>query len=124
MAVRTDNTEVKTIIPTALEDTEIDALIIVANRMVTRTVGSEGLTAELLKDIETWMTAHLIAVGKERQVASEKVGDIWLTYNKNPQGFLQSTTYGQMVLTLDTSGKFQTAIKQKASIVAIKQINN
>jgi len=96
MALRTNITEVKIIIPTALADSEILSLINVSNRMVTRTVGGEGLTDDLLKDIETWLTAHLISIGKERQVQSEKVGDIWLTFTKNPQGFLQSTTFGQM----------------------------
>ena len=123
MAVRTTIQLVKDIMPTALEDPEITAIITQANEMVTRTLSGEGMEAGLLKDIETWLTAHIIAIGKERQVASEKVGDIWLTYNKNPSGFFQSTTYGQMVLILDTSGKFQTSNKQKASIVAIKQIN-
>lgn len=124
MAVRTTNTEVKIIIPTALEDAEIDSLIEVANRMVTRTLDGEGLTTALLKDIETWMTAHLISIGKERQVQSEKVDDIWLTYTKNPSGFLQSTTYGQMVLMLDTTGNFQKTVMKKATFTAIKQIQD
>lgn len=124
MANRTSIQNVKDIMATALTDPQIQAIIKQANEMVTRTLGGEGMEEALLEDIETWLTAHIIAIGKERQVLSEKVGDIWLTYNKNPNGFFQSTTYGQFVLVLDSSGKFQQATKQRASIVAIKQIND
>ena len=122
MAIRTTIEKVKSIMATALEDSEIQLLIVQANTIVTRQVGSEGLTMELLIDLETWMTAHLIAIGKERQLESERVGDIWLTYHKNPSGFLQQTTFGQMVLFLDTSGKFQQSMKSKITFKAIKQI--
>lgn len=122
MSVRTTKTLVRTVIQTALEDDEIDALIIQANGMVTRTIGTEGLADATLKDIETWLTAHLIAVGKERQTLSEKVGDIWIQYEKRGgKGFLEQTTYGQTVLFLDTSGKFQKTSLKRASITAIKQ---
>lgn len=122
MASRTNNTEVKIIIPTALTDAEIDSLIIMANRMVNNTLDGEGLSAALTKDIETWMTAHLIAIGKERQVETEKIGDIWVSYTENPSGFLQSTTFGQMVLSLDPTGNFQKTTMKKVSFNAIKQI--
>lgn len=121
--MRTDAITVKSIIPTALEDSEINTIIRHANLMVTRALSGAGLTDALLKDIETWMAAHLIAIGKERQPMSEKVGDIWITYNKNPQGFLSQTTYGQSVLFLDTSGLLQKGEMKKASIAAINQVD-
>lgn len=125
MSVRTTKTAVKYVIQTALEDDEIDALITQANLIVTRTVGDEGLAADLLKDMETWLTAHLIAIGKERQPLSEKVGDIWLTFEKiGASGFLEQTTFGQMVLFLDTTGNFQRSSLKRASIRAIKQNDN
>jgi hypothetical protein len=120
--MRTTIALVKSVIPTGLEDPEISALMQVANRMVTTVVGSEGsLTEETLKDLETWMTAHIIAIGKERQTREERVGDVWVKYNENKSQFLQSTSYGQMVLFLDTTGKFQSASKMRASIQSIKQ---
>ncbi len=119
---RTSNAEVLKISDTALTTSQIDNIIEFANRSVTNTLGGEGLTIALLKDIETWLTAHLIAVGKERQPEGEKVGDIWLTYQKKINEGLRSTSYGQMVLSLDTSGKFQQSMKQKVSIRAVKQI--
>jgi len=118
---RTDASSVNAIMQSALNDSEIEAVIEHANRIVTRKLGGEGLTSELLTDIETWLTAHLIATGKERQPQQEKIGDIWLVYNKNPDGFLKSTDFGQMVLFLDTSGKMGQAELKKARIKAIKQ---
>lgn len=122
MSARTTKTAVRYVIDTALEDDEIDAMITQANLMVTRVVGSAGLADDVLKDIETWLTAHLIAIGKERQPLSEKVGDIWLTFEKRGgKGFLEMTTYGQAVLFLDPTGNFQKSSLKRASIVAIKQ---
>jgi hypothetical protein len=122
MAARTTKTQVRYVIETALEDDEIDALITQANSIVTRTLENEALGDSLLKDIETWLTAHLIAMGKERQPISEKVGDIWVTFEKNgAKTFLERTTYGQMVLFLDPTGLFQKSSMKRASIRAIKQ---
>lgn len=118
---RTTATIVKSIMETGLEDADITTIINIANPIVTRVVGGEGLTEAVLTDIETFFTAHLIAIGKERQASQEKVGDVWITYQKNPIGFLQSTTFGQMVMFLDSSGKFQSAAKMRASITAFEQ---
>lgn len=123
MALRTSTDDVKSIMNTSLGDADILKVALHANLMVTRQLDGEGLTDALLKDIETWLTAHLISIGKERQVTNEKVGDIWITYNKNPEGYLKSTTFGQTVLFLDTSGKFAQSAKGRVKIRAIKQIN-
>lgn len=123
MALRTDLNSVKAIIDTALEDDELRKLMTQANVIVTRQLGSEGLTNGVLTDIETWMTAHFIALGKERQLEEEHVGDIELHYKKNPDGFFQQTTFGQMVLFLDSSGALSRSAKAKVKIKAIQQIN-
>lgn len=120
---RTDVDQVNHIMETSLTDNQIRPIIEQANRIVTSKIGGEGLTDELLKDIETWMTAHLIALGKERQPLEERVGDIWLKFNENPAGFFNATTYGQTCLMLDTSGKLQAASMKKISFTAIQQIN-
>lgn len=124
MALRTDLNLVKAVIDTALEDKDLLQLMNQANVIVTRKLGSQGLVSGVLKDIETWLTAHLIAIGKERQLEEEHVGDIELHYKKNPDGFLQQTTFGQTVLFLDTSGELARSGKAKVKIKAIKQIND
>lgn len=118
---RTTELEVKAILDTSLTDLEVLHYINVANRIVTRQLSGEGLTDALLKDIETWYTAHLIAITKERQPTEEKVGDIWLRFGGTSGARLEATTYGQQVLTMDSSGKMQQAMKKRASIRAIQQ---
>lgn len=112
---------VKNVLDTTLTDTQITSYVNQANRMVTATLGGEGLTTSVLKDIETWLTAHLIAITRERQPSEEKVGDVLIRYQGKFGDFLNSTTYGQMVLMLDTSGKMQRQTKKRASIRAIQQ---
>lgn len=119
---RTDPTTVKSIMQTGLGDPEINALINIANPIVTRVVGGEGMTDAVLKDIETYLTAHLIAIGKERQPREERVGDIWVKYQENPKGWLESTTFGQTVIFLDESGNLARRSLKKARIRAIEQI--
>ncbi len=121
MANRTTAANVKSIMETALSSSEIEPIITIANRMVTTIVGSTTLTAEVLTDIETWLTAHLMAMGKERQAESERINDIWITYQGKFGESLKSTTFGQMVLILDSTGNFARASKEKAQIRAIPQ---
>lgn len=118
---RATTTTVRAILDTSLTDAQILEYIDIANRLVTRLLGSSDLTAADLLDIETWMTAHLIASTKERQVANEKVGDMWVTYQGKYGMSLESTTYGQTALMLDTTGSLQRATKKKIRIRAIQQ---
>lgn len=121
MANRTDKDAVESIMETGVAALEIEAIITVANRMVTTIVGSSSLTEEELTDIETWLSAHIIAIGKERQALSERVNDIWITYQGKFGEGLKTTTYGQMVLMLDSTGNFARAMKMKVQIDAIPQ---
>jgi hypothetical protein len=121
MANRTTFTEVQIIMDTALEDAEITSLIGYANRMVNSVLGTAGLTDELLKDIETYLTGHLIATGKERQTGEEKVHDISVKYTGKYGEQLRMTSFGQQVLLLDTTGNFANLGKQTVSIKAIPQ---
>lgn len=121
MANRTTFTEVQEITDTALEDAEVTSIIGYANRMVTVVVGTENLDATVLKDIETYLSAHLISIGKERQASSEKVHEMSIKYTGKYGEFLKMTSHGHMVLMLDSSGKFADVGKQKIRIVAFAQ---
>lgn len=119
---RTTASEVKKISDTALSDTQIGQIIEIANRLVTDVVGSEGLSSSALKDIETFLTAHLIAIGKERQPYEERIDEVWVKYSSGQiKEGLRSTTYGQHVLFLDSTGNFQKRDMKKASIRAVRQ---
>jgi len=119
MANRTNTAAVKGIINTELLDSNIDTYIASSNLYVTAVLNGEGLSTSLLKEIETWFAAHLISVSKERQTERIEIGgDTNEQYSKLGTG-LESTTYGQMVITLDTSGKMAITNKGKASIYAV-----
>ncbi len=110
--------EVREIITTALGDTAIDAYIAIANPMVTNTVTC-GLAAATLKEIERWLTAHMIAITNDRTTTEEKLGEATVKYvDVYGEGF-KSTSYGQMVLLLDTCGGFANLGKKAVSIKAI-----
>lgn len=121
MANRTTVTEIKIIMDTALEDSEVTSIIGYANRMVTNIIGGEGLTDEVLTDIETYLSAHLIAIGKERQATEEKVKDFTIKFTGKYGEFLKMTSFGHQVLMLDTTGNFANMGKQTISVKAIPQ---
>ena len=118
MAVRVTATEVKVIITTSLADAAIESFIAIANAMVTSTVTC-GLGAAALKEIERWLTAHLISITQERMTTEEKLGEASVKYAGVYGEGLKSTTYGQMVLALDTCNAFANLGKKAASIKAI-----
>ncbi len=118
---RTTYIEVKSVIDTGLTEAEITMLINNANRMIDYTITNSSLSTDQLKDIETWLAAHLIAIGKERQPKEERVYDIWIKFQTVLGTGLHSTSYGQMVLLLDTTKAFLHAQKMKATVDAVSQ---
>ena len=116
---RTNATDVKVIIDTDLSDSVVTAIINDANLIVTEVFGSSsGLSSALLTSIEKWLTAHMIAMSRDRQASRKKIGDAENTYGKTGLR-LDATSYGQMVLSMDSSGRFADVGKRPASIVAI-----
>lgn len=118
--VRTTASAVKQILETDLDDITIDAFITGANIMVTETLGGEGISDALLEEIERWTTAHMIASTRERQAVEEEAGPARQRFpNRFGMGFNQST-YGQMVISLDTTGKMAKAWTKPITLTAIK----
>ena len=115
---RTTATEVKEIISTELTDPQITAYIGIANSIVTNNVTC-GLSASALEEIERWLTAHLISITQERQVKKEKLGEAELTYAGQYGTGLKSTSYGQMVLMLDTCGGLANLGKKAINLTAV-----
>jgi hypothetical protein len=103
MAKRTTVEEVKTVIDTSLTNTVISNYITSANVFVTDQLVGKGLSDEMLKEIERWLTAHMIASTKERQSKEESAGGAAIKYAGFWGTGLNGTSYGQMAVTLDTS---------------------
>ena len=103
---RVTESEVLAIMDSELAESVVAAYIISANTFTTNIVGDTTLPDDVLKEIERWLTAHMIASSKDKETKEEGAGGAYLKY----AGFwgvgLQGTKYGQMVLSLDTSGKF------------------
>jgi len=122
MSNRVTENEVKAIIDTDLSD--ITAFITAANLTVTKRLGSETtLSADQKKEIERWLSAHLIASSNKdmgaRDVNSERTLDAQITYAGETDKGLEATRYGQMVLVLDTSGKMAVSGKRKTLFKAV-----
>lgn len=114
--------DVKDIIDTDLDNRTLNVFINGANLTVTAVLGtSTSLSAGQKKEIERWLTAHLIASGPEPSVQKEEVmGETQIEYQGKTGKGLKATRYGQQVLLLDTTGLMaQGAGKPKPSIQVV-----
>ena len=122
MAVRTTHDEVLEIMDSdcSVSHAVVDRLIIAASAVVDQVFENDtDIGTTLLEEIECWLTAHMIASTLYRTTSEEKVGDATAKYTGQWGKKLESTPYGQMVLTLDTTGKMAKLGKAAASIFAI-----
>ncbi len=114
-------TQVKVLISTNLTDATIESLIDEASDMLT----AWGLTPTA--QLEKWLTAHLISSVKERLTMEEKLGEAQVKYIGAYAGQfgegLRSTHYGQMLITLDTSGMLAKIGKKAVYIKAIESFD-
>jgi len=122
MAVRVTAAEVKAI----LEDTELTDLVVEtyitgANTLVNSVLGTG--TTDLLKEIERWLTAHMIKSTQERIAKKEEAGGAKIEYEGVFGAGLSSTPYGQMVLTLDATGLMASLSGKTVKIYAIKSFD-
>ena len=104
MAVRVTAEDVRNIMPTTtLEDDVIDVYIISANVWVNSLL-LDKYDETVLKEIERWMSAHMIAMTQERVAKEEGAGGAYIKYAGDWGEGLLSTSYGQMVYNLDPDG--------------------
>lgn len=105
MNLRTTSAEVKQIIETDLVDQQIMAFITTANALVNDQLAAKGLGAELLTEIEKYLSAHLLSL-RDQRAQSEGFGDDYrVTYQGKTDLGLNGTQYGQTVMMLDPTGK-------------------
>jgi hypothetical protein len=98
----------------------MDAFIVAANALVNKVFsGDTTIGVTLLKEIEKYLTAHIVSSTIRRMGKEEEIQDARIVYTGTWKEGLSSTPYGQTVLTLDTSGKMAKAGKAVASIKAI-----
>lgn len=121
MAVRTNAAEVKLLLEnTKLSDPDIEDFISIANLIVNEDIGDSILSDDRLKEIERYLTAHLITTGPERMATAEDIGDVSVKYlGKSGEG-LNASPHGQMAKRLDTTGKLANLGKKRAYVRSIK----
>ena len=115
---RVSDAEVREIMDIDSSITDLTPFITAANLVITARLSGAGHSDELLKEIERWFSAHLIA-SRDPLTKIEKLGDASRTIQGEFGKGLDSTTYGQNVKLLDTSGIMAKAGKIPAKINAI-----
>ena len=125
MAVRVIATEVKAIMDgITTDDSVVDAYIVTANALVNKVLGSQtSVGTVLMKEIERWFAAHMLACTLWRTAKREKVGEVSIEYTGTYGVHLTSTPYGQMVLQLDPTGLMGNIGKKGAKITAIESFD-
>ena len=121
---RTTATEVKQIIETDLSDAIVNAYIAGATELVTQALGTDTtLSTALLEEIERWLTAHMISITRERQLKSGEAGGAKAVYFGMDGSGLDASTYGQMVKTLDSTGKMAALGGRKVTLYAVESFD-
>ncbi len=90
-------------------DTDVDIEIVKvfiesANVMVTQYLGTSVLATAVLKQIETYWAAHLVAVHRDRQAASEAADGVTVKYQGTTGEGLRATHWGQTAIEFDKTG--------------------
>lgn len=112
---RVTATEVKEIIDTSLTDAQINTMITAANLTVTKHLGDQGLSSDLLKEIERWLSAHFCHARDPRE--QEKSIDSTRVKFQGQTGLgLDATFYGQQVKVLDPTGRLAKLGQKRATI--------
>lgn len=119
--------EVKEIIETNLSDSRINTFITAANAIITAKISqSPVLSDTLIKEIERWLSAHLITIYKQAGgseasggiVRFERVGETAVGYDMSSKKMntlnLENTEYGRQVVMLDITGTLANLGKRKA----------
>lgn len=99
---RVTNQEVEAIFNNS-DNLPLSAFITGANLIVTKNLTDTVLVSDELKEIERWLSAHMVAM-RTRQEDSMKISSASAKFTGKYGMHLSSTQYGQMVLVLDRTG--------------------
>lgn len=120
MPIRTTDEAVEAIIDVD-EDIELTPFIAAASSLVDYIAADDAgalLADSQLLIIETWLSAHFYAV-RESRLLREEIGEVRVTYQSKVDLNLAVTHYGQMAMTLDTSGVLKNLNNPKSTNKAV-----
>ncbi len=98
---------VRTIIDTDVSDAVLESYYDGVVTWVDIVFSGLAITSELKDELYKWLTAHAIAITRERTTTSEAAGTAKVTYAGMYGKMLKATPYGQHVLMLDTTGTLE-----------------
>jgi len=78
---------------------------------VTEVCTDSGYSDDRLKEIERWLSAHFYLM-RDQAVASERAGDVSVSYQFKISLFLSQTKHGQTAMILDTAGNLAQLSKR------------
>jgi len=121
MAIRVTADEVREIMDgVTVTDSIINTFIMAASAVIDKVFANDSEIGDTLKkELERWLTAHMLSMSVSRTTADEKLGEVNVKYTGKWGENLLATPYGQTVLTLDITGKMGNVGKRPASTYAI-----
>lgn len=119
--MRTTVAKVKLILSeTELTDPVIESYIEAASTWLDVLFANQPVEMTMLAELERWLTAHLIVSTQERIAKKEGAGGAFIEYMGIFGEGLKSTPYGQMAISLDTTGLLAAAGMKAIKMRAIK----
>lgn len=88
---------------TELTNAQLAAFVNSAHYVIQANLLSSGLDSNILTEIHKYLAAHFASL-RDQRLQAERVADVSYTYQGKTGMYLEATHYGQMALTLDTSG--------------------
>jgi hypothetical protein len=113
--------EVQEIMDTTVADTNIGACITAANLIVNEYLSNQNMSAALLKELERWLAAHLLAMSLDPQDRNVRIGETEVRFEGQFGYGLDHTRFGQVVKTLDSSGNLANSSKPKALFTVLSE---
>lgn len=95
--------------------------ITAANSLVEEIATESGHEEARLALIETWLAAHFYTI-RDPRVTAERAGPVSANYQSAVALGLSSSHYGQMAITLDTSGLLQSLSLGKTRKVSVQWV--
>lgn len=108
---RIESADVTAIVPTSLD---VAVFIDTANLIVEETLLDQGYSFSRLRQIELYLACHITALAEEGGgLVRSSIGDAADSWANVYGSGLKSTRWGQMALSLDSSGKLAAASSTK-----------
>ena len=111
--------EVRAVIDTVPDSIDLATFIETADLIVTEQIIDPTITAARLKQIELYLTAHFVAITRERGgLTSDETGDSKVDFSDVYEAGFAMTRFGQLAMQLDTSGVLKTIDEDAKTKVA------